>query len=263
MSTSSTAANWPVRLIDSRTSPGFAATSKPWTVAVPASAFSSVDRIRTSVVLPAPFEPSSAKMLPALTSKSTPRSTCRSLNDFSMPCTRMAVRGLSVVMSVSFRRFAFVDRLRSRRARSLSIHRRTAVGLGERLGELHRVVADDRAHRRSVDGGALTRVGEVAEHPDEGFAVGDAAVVHEVPLERLRGGAVGLGEGLDAGLVLPVLLLLLERPGEGFDPFCRHDYSPSSCGFSMWWWSFSIRSARKLQVLQNSSRYSPPSAFSV
>ena len=66
LSTSSTAANWPVRLIDSRTSPGFAATSKPLTVAVPASAFSSVERIRTSVVLPAPFEPSSAKMLPAL-----------------------------------------------------------------------------------------------------------------------------------------------------------------------------------------------------
>ena len=44
---------------------GFAATSKPSTVAVPASGLSSVERIRTSVVLPAPLEPSSAKMLPA------------------------------------------------------------------------------------------------------------------------------------------------------------------------------------------------------
>ena len=48
MSTSSTAANWPVRLIDSRTSPGWAATSKSLTVAVPASAFSNVDKMFTS-----------------------------------------------------------------------------------------------------------------------------------------------------------------------------------------------------------------------
>ncbi len=41
-------------------------------VAVPASALSSVDRMRTTVVLPAPFEPSRAKMLPRSTSKSTP-----------------------------------------------------------------------------------------------------------------------------------------------------------------------------------------------
>jgi hypothetical protein len=40
---------------------------------------SSVDRIFTTVVLPAPFEPSRAKMLPRSTSKSTPCSTCRSL----------------------------------------------------------------------------------------------------------------------------------------------------------------------------------------
>ena len=63
----------------------------------------------------------------------------------------------------------------------------------------------------------------------EGVAVGDAAVVHEVPVERLRGGAVRLGEGLDAGLVLLVLLLLLERPGEGLDPLGGHaQFSPSS-----------------------------------
>lgn len=101
VSTSSTAANWPVRLIDSRTSPGSPATSKPCTVAAPASAVSSVERMRMSVVFPAPFEPSSAKMLPGATSKSTPRSTCRSAKDFSMPCTRMAgPRAWSVVMAV-------------------------------------------------------------------------------------------------------------------------------------------------------------------
>ena len=62
---SSTAANCPVRLMDSRTSAACVATSKPLTLAVPASALSSVDRIFTTVVLPAPFEPSRAKMCPA------------------------------------------------------------------------------------------------------------------------------------------------------------------------------------------------------
>jgi len=69
---------------------GPVATSKPSTVAVPASARSSVDRMFTTVVLPAPFEPSSAKMLPRATSKSTPHSTCSSSYDFVRPCTRSA-----------------------------------------------------------------------------------------------------------------------------------------------------------------------------
>ena len=87
---SSTAANCPVRLMDSRTSAACVATSKPLTRAVPVSALSSVDRIFTTVVLPAPFEPSRAKMLPRATSKSTPRSTRSSLYDFSRPCTWIA-----------------------------------------------------------------------------------------------------------------------------------------------------------------------------
>ena len=44
----------------------------------------------TIVVLPAPFEPSRAKMLPRATSKSTPRSTSSFLYDFSRPCTWIA-----------------------------------------------------------------------------------------------------------------------------------------------------------------------------
>src|ERR1044072_959045 len=40
---------------------------------VPPSALSSVERILTTVVLPAPLEPSRAKMLPGATAKSTPR----------------------------------------------------------------------------------------------------------------------------------------------------------------------------------------------
>ena len=87
---SSTAANCPVRLMDSRTPAACAVTSKPLTRAVPASALSSVDRIFTTVVLPAPFEPSRAKILPRATSKSTPRSTRSSLYDFSRPCTWIA-----------------------------------------------------------------------------------------------------------------------------------------------------------------------------
>ena len=94
---SSTAANCPVRLIDSRTSAACVPTPKPSTVTIPASGFSSVDKIFTIVVLPAPFEPSRAKMLPRATSKSTPRSTRSSLYDFSRPCTRMAA---SVVIPV-------------------------------------------------------------------------------------------------------------------------------------------------------------------
>ena len=55
-----TAANCPVRLMDSRTFAGRVATSKPSTAAVPASGVCSVDRILTTVVLPAPLEPCSA-----------------------------------------------------------------------------------------------------------------------------------------------------------------------------------------------------------
>ena len=61
--------------MDSRTSAAWVATSNALTLAVPASALSNVDRILTTVVLPAPFEPSRAKMLPRDTSKFTPRRT--------------------------------------------------------------------------------------------------------------------------------------------------------------------------------------------
>jgi len=79
--------------MDWRTSAACVATSKPLTLAVPASALSSVDRMLTTVVLPAPFDPSKAKMLPHATSKSTPRSTSSFLYDFSSPCTWIADPG--------------------------------------------------------------------------------------------------------------------------------------------------------------------------
>ena len=88
--TSSTAANCPVRLIDPRTSAAWLATSYPWTVAVPPSACSSVDRIRTMVVLPAPLEPSRARTVPGGTLRSTPRSTVVSPKDRVRPVISMA-----------------------------------------------------------------------------------------------------------------------------------------------------------------------------
>ena len=75
---SSTVANCPVRPIDFRTLAHCVVTSK-LSSDHPRSALSSVDKYH-DVVLPAPFEPSRAKMLPRATSKSTPRST-------AVPCT--------------------------------------------------------------------------------------------------------------------------------------------------------------------------------
>jgi hypothetical protein len=66
--------------------------------------------------------------------------------------------------------------------------------------------------------------------------------------------AVRRAEGLDAGLVLLVLLLLLEGPGEGFDPLGGHvrlfiRVGRGAVGAA----GCSMCSARKLQVLQNSA----------
>src|SRR6202000_1795457 len=52
------------------------------------------------------------------------------------------------------------------------------VGLGERLGELDRVLPDDRTHGRAVGCGTLPKVGEVAEHLDDGVTVRDPPLVH-------------------------------------------------------------------------------------
>ena len=56
--------------------PARCATSWPRTSARPASGGTSVERIRTRVVLPAPFGPSSPKTAPSGTSRSTPASAC-------------------------------------------------------------------------------------------------------------------------------------------------------------------------------------------
>ena len=69
---SSTAADWPDRPISSRTPDGFDSRSTPAIVARPASGFSSVDRIRTAVVLPAPLGPRTPCTVPSGTDRSMP-----------------------------------------------------------------------------------------------------------------------------------------------------------------------------------------------
>jgi hypothetical protein len=69
---SSTAAYWPVRLMLRRTWPRSRTTSNPATVAWPASGVVRVARMRTVVVLPAPFGPSRANTLPLRTRRLIP-----------------------------------------------------------------------------------------------------------------------------------------------------------------------------------------------
>ena len=71
---SSTAAYWPARPILARSAAACLTTSRPTTRACPPSGCSSVDRMRTAVVLPAPFGPSSPRTVPVGALKSTPQS---------------------------------------------------------------------------------------------------------------------------------------------------------------------------------------------
>ena len=71
---SSTAAYWPDSPIDLRTLSGSASTSCPATHARPESGRSNVVRMRTAVVLPAPFGPSSPSTVPVGISRSMPSS---------------------------------------------------------------------------------------------------------------------------------------------------------------------------------------------
>ena len=163
---SSTAANCPVRLMDSRTSAGCVATSKPATVTVPASGLSSVDRMFTTVVLPAPLEPSRAKMLPRATSKSTPRSTRRSLYDFSRPCTCSAWTGC-VVIGISLGSGVFCGGAFDGAGQPFPLPGDPLtlwVVPEERLGELHGVLPDDLADRGAVRRALLEEIGKVVQH---------------------------------------------------------------------------------------------------
>jgi len=54
---------------------------------VPLSGLISVEQVLMVVVLPAPFEPSNAKISPRRTSKSTPFNTSTPVKDFRKPST--------------------------------------------------------------------------------------------------------------------------------------------------------------------------------
>src|SRR5690606_3105638 len=85
--------------------------------------------------------------------------------------------------------------------------------------------------------------------------------LQDVAVEGLRGLTVRGRQRLDPGEVSLVLLLLLERAGEGLDPSGDHAHAPSvSCRVCC---SSSIRAARKLQLLQNSESCSRPASLSV
>jgi hypothetical protein len=86
----STAADCPVRPIVRRTEPGCCTTSCPSTVAVPPSGDTRVDRMLMSVVLPAPFGPSRAKIVPRSTVRSSDASTGVPANDLRRPRTSIA-----------------------------------------------------------------------------------------------------------------------------------------------------------------------------
>jgi hypothetical protein len=75
VSNPSTAANCPVTPITARTASGSLPSSFPAIQACPESGLVKVDKIRTMVVLPAPFGPRRAKIVPAGISMLTPSST--------------------------------------------------------------------------------------------------------------------------------------------------------------------------------------------
>ena len=85
MSSPSMAANCPVTPMEARTCSACVTTSNPATRTLPGVRGSKVVRMLIVVVLPAPLAPSSAKTMPAGISRSTPRRTWLSLNDFCRP----------------------------------------------------------------------------------------------------------------------------------------------------------------------------------
>src|SRR3954451_743416 len=90
---SSTAACWPARPMRERSCAASRTTSRPATRAVPASGESRVQRMRTVVVLPAPFGPSTPSTVPGAASSSTPSSARTAPNDFTRPLTSIAGEG--------------------------------------------------------------------------------------------------------------------------------------------------------------------------
>src|SRR6266702_1996960 len=90
-SPSSTEAYWPVRPISWRTWCAWRPTSYPHTRACPPSGRSRVARIRTAVVLPAPFGPSTPSTVPGRATRSTPASAVVLPNRLTRPLASIAL----------------------------------------------------------------------------------------------------------------------------------------------------------------------------
>src|SRR3954452_14620923 len=104
---SSTAAYWPASPMRARSAGASETTSRPATRALPASGSSSVARMRTGVVLPAPLGPSTPSTVPGATASSTPSSARVGPKDFTSPFTRMAGASPASVYGMSGRYGAF------------------------------------------------------------------------------------------------------------------------------------------------------------
>ena len=95
-------ASWAATPIRRRTSAGCDTTSTPATRAVPESGRARVVRIRTAVVLPAPFGPRSPSTVPAGTAKSTPPSASVSPYLLTRPSASIIVSGIAHHLSAKY-----------------------------------------------------------------------------------------------------------------------------------------------------------------
>src|SRR5262249_7884722 len=122
------------------------------------------------------------------------------------------------------------------------------VVLDKGLDELLGVFPHDLADRRPFRRGPFEQVGEVLEHLCPAGAVSPPEN-KEIALDRVNSRAIRLWEHLDACRIPAPTSLVADQPRDEHGP----RLPPLSC---------SRRSARKLHVRQNSSRYCCPLALS-
>src|SRR5580700_1778136 len=195
-----TAENWPVTPMAARTESASRPTSWPATLTSPASAGMRVDRMFTAVVLPAPFGPSRAKIVPSWTVRSMPSSTTLSPKDFCSPVTAIAGLGADVVItSISFRA-GCRGAAASGPADDDVAEARPRVDLEELVGRLRAVgrlhgVADGAEARVGVDLGRGAGVDTEVDLAVTGLERGGAArqLVHPDLAVRAAGGHVAAG----------------------------------------------------------------------
>src|SRR4051795_10236299 len=215
---SSTAAYWPGSPMRARSAGASETTSRPATRALPASGSSSVARMRTVVVLPAPLGPSTPSTVPGATASSTPSSARVGPKDFTSPLTRMAGASPASVYGMSgrygtFRPGSVLD-VRDHRAvsdattssrlltlLSLLQGRRDWPGgeLAERLEVSGRTVRRDIERLRGLGYPVESLTGPAGGHRPR------APGRQGPPLESLTGPAGG--HRLRAGAAMPPLLL--------------------------------------------------------